>query len=78
MPESQSESVPRSPEEPTPEQVLDQMNPCEPYTVKDFEELFDDTSRWTIQRRLDTLHEDGRVNKKKHAENRVSWWITDE
>lgn len=54
------------------------MNPCEPYTVKDFEAIFDDTSRWTIQRRLDTLHEDERVNKKKHAENRVSWWITDE
>lgn len=54
------------------------MNPCEPYTVKDFEAIFDDTSRWTIQRRLDTLHEDERVNNKKHAENRVSWWITDE
>ena len=78
MPESQSDNVPRSPEEPTPDQVLDQMNPCEPYTVKDFEAIFDDTSRWTIQRRLDTLHEDERVNKKKHAENRVSWWITDE
>ena len=74
MDETQSNSVPRQPEEPTPEQVLEEMRRCEPYTASDFEELFGDVSRWTIQRRLETLYDDGRVNKKKHAENRVSWW----
>lgn len=72
---SKSTNVPRTPEEPTPEQVREQMRPCEPYTVGDFEDIFEDTSRWTIQRRLDTLVEDGEVNKKKHSENRVSFWI---
>lgn len=75
MVESQTENVPRTPDEPTPEQVLDEMQPCEPYSVSDLETLFDDTSRWTIQRRLDTLVEDGEVRKKKHGENRASYWI---
>jgi len=72
---SESESVPRTPEEPTPEQVLSQMNLCEPYTVSDLQDEFPDASRWTLQRRLDALVEDGTVSKKKHTENRVSYWI---
>lgn len=75
MANADTNNVPRTPSEPTPEQVIEEMNPCEPYSVSDFEEIFHDVSRWTIQRRLDTLHEEGEVNKKKHAENRVSWWI---
>lgn len=75
MADSQTTSVARQPEEPTPEQVRGEMYPCEPYTVKDFEAIFEDTSRWTIQRRLDTLVEDDVIEKKKHAENRVSYWI---
>ncbi|MFB6103419.1 MAG: hypothetical protein ABEJ73_12765 [Haloplanus sp.] len=43
--------------------------------VKDFEEMFDDTSRWTLQRRLNTLVEDGEVNKKEHGETRVTYWV---
>lgn len=75
MVDSESDTVPRQPEEPTPEQVLEQMAPCEPYTVNDLLDAFDDVSRWTIQRRLDSLHDGGEVNKKKHTENRVSYWI---
>jgi len=75
MAESEGNTVPRQPEEPTPEQVREEMHPCEPYTVKDFEAIFEETSRWTIQRRLDTLVEDDVIEKKKHAENRVSYWI---
>jgi DNA-binding HxlR family transcriptional regulator len=75
MPRSESESVPRTPEEPTPEAVLAEMSLCEPYTVGELEETFEDASRWTIQRRLDSLVEDGEISKKKHAENRVSYWI---
>lgn len=78
MAESASQRVPRTPNEPTPEQVLAEMTPCEPFTVKDFEQIFEEVSRWTIQRRLDTLHENGEIRKKKHAENRVSWWIDPE
>ncbi|AFH22007.1 hypothetical protein OSG_eHP14_00135 [environmental Halophage eHP-14] len=70
-----STSVPRTPDEPTPEQVLEEMTVCEPYTVSDLVDEFGDASRWTVQRRLDTLVEDGEVSKKKHTENRVSYWI---
>lgn len=75
MADSSPSPVPRQPEEPTPEQVLDTMQPCEPYTVGDLVDKFDDTSRWTVQRRLESLRDDGKIRKKKHAENRVSWWI---
>lgn len=72
---SESESVPRTPEEPTPSQVCEQMNPCEPYTVSDLQDVYPDASRWTLQRRLDTLVEGDEISKKKHTENRVSYWI---
>lgn len=68
-------SVPRTPDEPTPEQVLNVMEPCEPYIVSDLVDAFPDASRWTIQRRLDTLVGEDEVAKKKHTENRVSYWI---
>lgn len=67
--------MPKEPEEPTPQQVLQEMNPCEPYTVSDLVDRFEDASRWTIQRRLDTLVEKGDASKKKHTKNRVSYWI---
>jgi len=60
---------------PGAEQILTEMNHCEPYIVSDLEDLFSDASRWTIQRRLETLVENGDIEKKKHTENRVSYWI---
>ena len=69
-----SENVPRTPDEPSHEDVLDEMEPCQPYTVADFEDLYD-VSRWTIRRRLEDLHEDGAIQRKKHSENLVTWWI---
>lgn len=75
MAESETQPVPRTPEEPTPDDVLDALTPCEPYTASEVAALFEDTSRWTIQRRLDTLVERGDVEKKKHSERRVSYWI---
>lgn len=70
-----SADVPRTPSEPTPEQVLESMDPCVPYTAGDLTDEFDDTSRWTIQRRLETLQESDAIQKKKHADNRVTWWV---
>jgi predicted HTH transcriptional regulator len=75
MSAKESDNVPRTPEEPTPKQVYDQMSVCEPYTVSELEDAFEDASRWTIQRRLETLLEEGKISKKKHAENRVSYWV---
>lgn len=51
------------------------MHEGEPYTVGDLADIFDDVSRWTIQNRLETLHDCGQVRKKKHSENRVTWWV---
>lgn len=73
---AESENVPRTPDEPTPNQVLEVMNTCEPYVVADIQDQFSDASRWTLQRRLDTLVENGEVKKKKHTSNRVSYWIS--
>lgn len=75
MSDSEDGPIPRQPEEPTPQQVLETMNRCEPYTVSDLRDDFSDASRWTIQRRLDALVDDSKLSKKKHSENRVSYWI---
>lgn len=71
----EAQTVPRPPSDPTPDAVFDEMQPCEPYVVADLVDRFDDASRWTIQRRLESLHDDGRIRRKKHGENRVSYWI---
>lgn len=75
MADTDTNTVPRTPEEPTPQQVLEEMNRCEPYTVSDLEDKFSDASRWTVQRRLDSLVESGEISKKKHSETRASYWI---
>lgn len=77
MAQSTADDVPRTPDDPSPEAVLAAMEVCEPYTVGDLTEQFD-ASRWTIQRRLETLHDQNKIRKKKHSENRVSWWIWSE
>lgn len=75
MLETNWRDVPRTPEEPTPGDVENIMVPGVPYTVSEITEFYDEVSRWTIQRRLESLEEEGRVRKKKHSENRVSWFI---
>lgn len=74
MPDTTDTAVPRQPEEPTPQQVFDIMSICEPYTAGELAEQFTDASRWTIQRRLQTLHDNNKIERKEHAKNRVSWW----
>lgn len=76
MADSTASAVPRKPEEPSRESVLEKMDLYEPYSAGDLAEVFDDVSRWTIQRRLESLHEEGKVHKKKHSSNRVSYWRT--
>lgn len=65
-------SVSWSLKEPTPEDVLAEITPCEP-CVEDTElaEIFDDVNRWTIRRRFEALHED-RPERREDSENRVS------
>jgi len=73
MGESQGETVPRPQESPTLEEVLALMAVGEPYTTGDLADQFE-ASRWTIERRLEDLHDAGEIQRKKHAANRVSWW----
>jgi DNA-binding MarR family transcriptional regulator len=53
------------------------MTPGEPYTAGELAEEFD-AKRHTIWRRLEGLVEKEFVNKKKHAENRVSYWVPED
>ena len=66
--------MPREPDEPTAQQLLSAMSPCEPYMAKDFVDEFE-ASRWTVQRRLNSLVESGDIQKKQHGETRVTYWI---
>lgn len=70
--------VAREPEKPTIDEVFGAMEPCKPYTVADLASEFAGVSRWTIQRRLDQLTEEGKIEKKKHAETRVTYWFDTE
>ncbi len=67
-------SVPRTPGDPGPHEVYAAMQPGEPYTVRELADEFD-VSRWTIQRRLETLESEGFVEKKRHSQRRVSFWV---
>jgi len=66
--------VPWEPEEPGPHQVYLAMEPGEPYTAGELSEEFDVT-RHTIQSRLESLVEMEEVRRKKHAPNRVTYWV---
>jgi predicted HTH transcriptional regulator len=66
--------MPRQPEEPSPQQVFEAMMPCEPYTAAEIADMFENTSRWTVHRRLESLYEEDKIRRKKHSNNRVSWW----
>ena len=71
---SDTDNVPRTPDDPDPEDILAEMDPGTPYTVADFEGRWD-VSRWTIRRRLEELHEEGEIQRRKHSDNVVTWWI---
>lgn len=76
MTEPDSETVPRPPEEPTPEQVYDAMDAGRCYVVADLVETVGerfDKNRWTIRRRLETLVEDGQIVKYDHANDSVTY-----
>ena len=74
MSDRDTQSVPRPPSDPLPEDVLDAMDPGRPYSVSDLVDQFD-VSRWTILRRLNDLHDAGEVEREKHSPNMVTWWV---
>lgn len=73
--------MPRTPEDPSPQEVYMAMAEGEPYTAGELHEIFEkkyDVSRWTIKRRLDDLANDGFIERKEHSEGRVSFWVPTE
>jgi len=67
--------VPREPGDPSPQEVYLAMEEGQPYTVGEIVDQFPDSNRWTIKRRLDQLVEDGFVERKKHSQSTVTYWI---
>lgn len=65
-------------EKPSVKEVFESMNTVEPYTVGELSEEFDNAKRWSIRNRLEKLYEAGVIERKKHAQNRVSYWVEPE
>jgi len=59
------------------EQLLETMEVCEPYSARD---LADETGipRRTVDHHLRKLADSGEIERKRHAENRVTWYRTGE
>jgi len=76
MDESTSDTVPRPRDPPLPEEVLDEMVANRCYMVADlvveFEEQYD-PARGTIRNRLEYLVEEGEIERKKHANDSVTY-----
>lgn len=54
--------------------IMELMNPCEPYAAADISGELDEPRR-TVDYNLRKLHEEGRINRKQHSKRRVTWWI---
>lgn len=65
--------VPRPVGSPTPEEVLEEMTPQEPYVVTDLVDKFEDAAKSTIRNRLEYLAQNDRVKRKKHASQAVTY-----
>ena len=66
--------VPRTPEDPTPAAVYDEMAPGVPYTASELAEEFG-VSRHTMQNRLNALQDEEWVRTKKHGKRTRTYWV---
>lgn len=75
MTDSEPADVTRPQENPTLNDVYEEMVPGRCYVVADLVVAFEDTdaTRWTIQNRLNKLDSEGRIKKRKHANDRVTY-----
>lgn len=67
--------MPSEKEPPRRETIRESMVPCEPYRVADITAKYD-VSRWTIRDRLERLVDRDELQRKKHADGLVTYWIT--
>lgn len=73
---SQLSGAGRPPDPPLPDEILDAMTPNHCYVVADLVEEFHDDydpSRGTVRNRLEYLHEQGDVHRRKHANGTVTY-----
>jgi len=75
MTEPSCTSVTRPRERPLADDVLDVMEPCEPYTVGELVGRLSkhEPSEGTVRNRLSSLVDDGRVIRKQHSERVVTY-----
>jgi len=76
MSEAASRYVPRPRDPPSPDEVLDRMEKNRCYVVADLLADFKgeyDLSRGTVRNRLEYLVEDGKVERRKHANGTVTY-----
>ena len=64
-------------DKPTKEDLYERMEIGTPYSASEFVDEFPVT-RWTIHNWLVELHEEGRIERKKHSETRVTWWRSED
>jgi len=80
MSESAVEDVPRPRDPPLPDDVLEAMVPGQCYVVADLVIEFHeehDPARGTVRNRLEYLVENGDVERRKHANDSVTYRRTD-
>lgn len=80
MDEAKSNTVPRPRDHPKPEEIIEKMVPNRCYVVADLVDEFDqeyDPARGTVRNRLEYLHEQGQVERIKHANGSVTYRRTD-
>lgn len=51
------------------------MTPGEPYRASDIAHHYDEVSRATIYNRLEAMHEQGLVERKRHRKGQLTWWV---
>lgn len=72
--------MPRPSEEPTPEQILERMDPDGCYVTADLVAILEqewDVSRWTIQNRLRDLADSGVIDRIEHENGMVTYHLID-
>jgi len=65
----------RDEDEDTADAIEAAMEHGVPYMASEVAALFEDMSRWAARDALETLHDRGDVQRKKHAANRVTYWL---
>jgi Fic family protein len=62
---------------PTPDELIEDLTPGEPYTIKELSNVYD-TNHQTIRNRIETLLEEDAIIKKSHSERVTTYRLPNE